>query len=273
MEIYAKEEVSVLKIDENSTLGEAFNLNPDEYNDFDISALPFSIRVIKRLIGQNINTIKDLLFVTSSFLMNINGFGRGCIDQIYEYLEKLSNGNTCQSKRKSHTYRDNSFLARFKDMIALGDFSFINTGNFTDAELSTIEKCREAYLTIGEDLVFDCICSPERIVPIIALFEGYQRRIELKQKIETILKTIPIHRRHGLCQYYIEAYSFDDIVRRRITSFYASENAELSSIIDTFNFEKESNVIAAERFLMWCAYDLKAQIMKMNMSKKTVNGS
>ena len=156
----------MLEYDENISLGELFGLIPDDYSELDVTSLPFSVRVTNRLSQTSIKTVKDLLSVTTAFLMGISGFGRNCLTQIYSYFEKLAKENPDQKYKPLTMQKEKSTLIRFKDMIALGDFSFSKEEQLSDSELVALEKYKKAYEILGEELVFDCVCSLEHVIPI-----------------------------------------------------------------------------------------------------------
>ena len=249
--------------DDNLTLSEVFDLNPDEYRDLDVSALPFSIRVINRLFQKDIKTVKDLLSVTTAFLMSIKGFGRNCIEQVYSYLDTLEKADQATVKRPTPERENKPLLTRFKDVIAIGDFSFMKEDVFSSEELAALEKYKAAYEVLGEDLVLDCVCSPKKITPIMESFYDFNKRNERTHQLEQVLKEIPLTRQHCCCKYFIEAFTYDDATRRKISSFYSSENAVLSSIVDSIDANNPSCIVLGERFLKWCAYDLEAQINEL----------
>ena len=249
--------------DNSLTLSEVFDLIPDEYRDLDVSALPFSIRVINRLLQKDIKTVKDLLSVTTALLMSIKGFGRNCIEQVYSYLDTLEKADQATVKRPTPGRENKPLLTRFKDMIAVGDFSFMKEDVLSSEELAALEKYKAAYEVLGEDLVLDCVCSPEKIMPIMVSFYDFYRRNERTHQLEQVLKEVPLMRQHCCCKFFIEAFTYDDAIRKKISSFYSSENAELSSIVDSIDVDDLSCIVLAERFLKWCAYNLETQINEL----------
>lgn len=253
----------MFQCDENLTLGEAFGLNPDAYSELDVSALPVSIRVTNRLLQKNIKTVAELLKVTTAFLMGINGFGRNCIEQVYSYLDTLAKADPATVKRPTPERENKPLLTRFRDMIAVGDFSFMQENALSDEELVALEKYKAAYDVLGEELVLDCVCSPEKITPIMASFYDFYRRNERTRQLEQAIKEIPLMRQRCCCKFFIETYTYDDAIRKKISSFYSSENAEVSSIVDSIDADDPSCILLAERFLKWCAYDLEAQINEL----------
>lgn len=253
----------MFQYDENLTLGDAFGLNPDSYSELDVSDLPVSIRVTNRLLQKNIKTVADLLKVTTAFLMGINGFGHNCIEQVYSYLETLEEPDSATVKKPTTERETKPLLTRFKDMIAVGDFSFMKEDVLSSEEVAALEKYKAAYEVLGEDLVLDCVCSPEKIMPIMTSFYDFYRRNERTHQLEQVLKGIPLMRQHCCCKYFIEAFTYDETSRRKIRSFYSSENAELSSIVNSIDADDPSCILLAERFLKWCAYDLEAQINEL----------
>ena len=57
----------------------------DDIVDVDVCRLPFSVRLINVLRNADINTLGDLLRVNKISLIELNGLGKKCLDEIKDY--------------------------------------------------------------------------------------------------------------------------------------------------------------------------------------------
>ena len=73
----------------NSTFAKLYHLDERRFSNEPINALLFSNRTSKRLRQAGVITIMDLLRMTPSMMMKIEGFGIGCLEEIAKQLETL----------------------------------------------------------------------------------------------------------------------------------------------------------------------------------------
>lgn len=64
---------------------DALNSGVDDIVDVDVCRLPFSVRLINVLRNADINTLGDLLRVNKISLIELNGLGKKCLDEIKDY--------------------------------------------------------------------------------------------------------------------------------------------------------------------------------------------
>lgn len=64
---------------------DALNSGIDDIVDVDVCRLPFSVRLINVLRNADINTLGDLLRVNKISLIELNGLGKKCLDEIKDY--------------------------------------------------------------------------------------------------------------------------------------------------------------------------------------------
>lgn len=64
---------------------DALNSGIDDIVDVDVCRLPFSVRLINVLRNADINTLGDLLRVNKISLIELNGLGKKCLDEIKDF--------------------------------------------------------------------------------------------------------------------------------------------------------------------------------------------
>lgn len=64
---------------------DALNSGIDDIVDVDVCRLPFSVRLINVLRNADINTLGDLLRVNKISLIELNGLGKKCLDEIKNF--------------------------------------------------------------------------------------------------------------------------------------------------------------------------------------------
>jgi hypothetical protein len=64
---------------------DALSSEIDDIVDVDVCRLPFSVRLINVLRNADINTLGDLLRVNKISLIELNGLGKKCLDEIKDY--------------------------------------------------------------------------------------------------------------------------------------------------------------------------------------------
>lgn len=251
--------------DKNVPLSVLFNIRPEDYNDIRIEALPFSVRVHKRLKDEHINSVKDLLMVDIAFLKSIRGFGVNCINQIISYCDSLAQSSSFEKSEQPEPKYD-LFTAN-KDAIAVGDFSFADGLDFTEDEEKQLANIKEAYEIFGADLISDCVYLPEKIVPLLETLSAFSAKCSMlkkfENKFEDIYYQIPEFRRNNVAINYIRAFSYDDDIQNKLAYCYSSPEDKLGAIKLTKVKEDSQLGILAEKFLQWCKFDLKKEIKQI----------
>ena len=219
--------------------------------------LPLSVRVLRRLDQIKIYTVKDLVQTDISFLKNINGFGQNCLQNVISCCENLSQFLVNGSHSKIAKYKYPLLFIVNKQHIAAGDFSFAESSNLPTDQKILLDKLKESYTILGKELVFDCIYHTEIISSIILAFNQFF----LKNELEEIIKQIPSFRNGNCAKYYIDAYSYDGLVRKELIGCYFDKDSELASIITSVPVDDQQKFTIAKRFLNWCTFDLIGDII------------
>jgi len=155
--------------DEAITYGELYGIAVDEYIDTPTTALPFSVRVINRFMSNGITTAADLLRTTPAHLISLKGFGKTCLDEVEAYVATLQSSGHAANKLRVLSENVNTHIKSFRDQIALGDFSFVEQGEWSEENLKYVELLKAAFSVLGEEMVFDCIMAPEKVTPVIQM--------------------------------------------------------------------------------------------------------
>lgn len=239
---------------------ERYNLNADEYEGVSVTTLPFSVRVINRFMGNGITTVAALLKTTPSALMKLKGFGKNCLDEVDAFCAKLNSEDAIsvpQDKRVSYV---SSLFTSHRDEIAVGDFSAFEGMELSENEIAQLQRYKEAYDVLGEELAFECIGSTEKVIPIIEMLDEYQSRIKKHIEIWGMANALPSTRKSNQAIGYINAFTLDENERSLLKSLCESDETTLLSMAGTDRVDDVSIYILLKRFYKWCAFDLKKEI-------------
>lgn len=250
--------------DENVSLSELFNLELDAYSDMDISKLPLSMRVINRLHCQDIYTLGELLKINSAFLLDLNGFGKSGLNKLFEFLESL-NKEKYTFGNKQNVGLKLAFRAAqmHRSQMLNGDFSFIYSDEYSLEVRNCLLNYKLAYEVLGKEFVEKSIYDTKHVLPITEAITQYNKKMSKYLEMKELEKGIPFQRRKNSCIYYINAYTLNEELRKKLIKCYSSENASLCSIIDSVNFEDKTYFDIAVKFLKWCSYDVSKQISEL----------
>lgn len=242
-------------------LYERYNLNADEYADVFLTTLPFSVRSINRFNENGITTVADLLKKTITYLMSLKGFGKGCLDEVEAFCAKLNEDNSVSvAYDKTVLSGVLSLFINNRDEVAVGDFSVFDNMELSESEEAMLQRYKEAYDILGEELVFECVASFENVEPIIRMFEDYQSITKKYIEILEIVNALPENRKRNRAFGYINAFTLDEKERSLLKSMCDSEETTLLSMASTDKVDDASAYILLKKFFKWCAFDLEKEI-------------
>lgn len=244
--------------DKNVPLAELFKVQVLEYENVDVELLPFSVRIINLFKRNKIFKLTDLLQVSVLFLDHIPGLGKGSVDQILFYLEGLFQQS--ESKKIDRNSNIDKLFVNNTRLIVLGDFTFVDDMALSIEQNKQLIALKNAYDDLGKELVRECMDFPEKIYPIISALSGFYNRVAKLNNLEQIFGQMPAKRRSNSAKYYIDAYSFDESIRKRIRMCYNSDNDRLDSIIKTIDADDKAQIKDAQSFLNWCTYNIADEI-------------
>ena len=191
-----------MKHDEEMTFAEIYGIVAKEYVDTPTTALPFSVRVINRFMGNGITTAAALFETTPGQLANIKGFGKTCLDEVNAFCATLQTKPRSTSTLLQGSAKNVARFRIYAEQIAIGDFSFLSQAEWSEDERLYADTLKEAYDTLGSELAQACIALPERVVPIIDILADFQENSKPYQEIHELLWQVPTQRRSKKAAWY-----------------------------------------------------------------------
>ena len=183
---------------------ERYNLISDEYEGVSVTTLPFSVRVINRFIGNGITTVAELLKTSPSALMKLKGFGKNCLVEVDAFCATLNNDDSIPIvQNKKASLCSSSLFINHRNEIAVGNFSVFEDMDLSETEAEMLQRYREAYDILGEELAFECVTSTENVIPIIEMFVDYQSSIKKHIEIWRMANALPNTRKNNKALGYI----------------------------------------------------------------------
>ena len=248
----------------NITFCERYKLIPNEYQGVQVIRLPFSVRIINSFMRNGIKTLEDLLKTTPSVLMNLNGFGKNSLDEVYSFFSSFSNNYTPSIQDERISSCSYSVFINNRDELALGNFSFFEDIDLSEDKVKMLKKYKEAYDVLGEKLAFDCVISPQSVLPIIDMFKSYQNHIKQHIEIVKLANSLPNTRRNNKALVYINTFTINENERSILKNLCESEEATLLMMAKTDNrIDDPSTYTLLKKFYKWCAFDLEKEINKI----------
>ena len=158
---------------------EKYGLVPENYKNVTLSEYPLSVRIINCFCREKIFTMDILLEKSPNQLRQIRNFGAKCVEEVEQFLANFSSSSQSSSSGTSDipsSCKDQSagksFITANKEAIALGDFSFADDLELSSEDTETLDRYKEAYSILGEELVFECYTNAEYCESIAkALFD------------------------------------------------------------------------------------------------------
>lgn len=249
---------------EELTFAELYGISAEEYKYMPTTSLPFSVRIINRLMSNGITTAADLFKATPIQLMKIKGFGRNCLDAINEYCITFLSVEQQIKNAAKESVEDKDWVKPYIKQIKCGDFSFLEQSDWTENEASYVNDLKEAYDVLGQDTVLICISSRERVQPIVDMLMSFQKETKPYQEIKEMLYRLPVHRRDKKVLGYIRAFTISDEERIILQSFCSSDSTTVSEFSNIVAVADESqDRLLAKRFLQWCNFDLSEEIRQL----------
>ena len=243
---------------------ERYNLISDEYEGVSVTTLPFSVRVINRFIGNGITTVAELLKTSPSALMKLKGFGKNCLVEVDAFCSTLNNDDSIPIvQNKKASLCSSSLFINHRNEIAVGDFSVFEDMDLSETEAEMLQRYREAYDILGEELAFECVTSTENVIPIIEMFVDYQSRIKKHIEIWRMANALPNTRKNNKALGYINAFTLDENERSVLKGLCESEETSLLSMAGTDKVDDLSTYILLKKFFKWCAFDLEKEVNEL----------
>ena len=246
-------------IESTKTFADIYEINPSEYEEVSIASLSFSVRVYNRFMRNGITTVKKLLDSTPEKVLSIKGFGKGCVDELYEFLDSLK--DKTNNDKINIEYR--SIFKSYADSIAMGDFSFADNIEISEEGIALLERYKTTFEILGEDISFDCVASPEKVIPIIEMFDSYNKQVERITELRTLLDMLPEGRKQKMAYGYINAFTLEDAQREILKEMCLSTSDTVESMLYSPLIMNDIHYNLISKFLRWCTFDLYSEIERL----------
>lgn len=248
----------------DTTFADFYKLNAKDFTNILVKTISFSVRTLNRLIENSITTVEVLLETTPEQLMGIKGFGRTCLDEIKTFCESLQSVNPYENS-KLHVNNEKTYcsLKKYAEDIGVGDFSFLEESKWSEKELAEASLLKKAYDLLGPEMVYACIFSLERVLPIIDMLDEYQDTIKSYCETRKLFSQIPIHRRNKKIVWYIKAFTLDNDERQELLALCDSEDTTIAEFVTRINVNDERVFSLAIKFLKWCAFNLNEEVQQL----------
>lgn len=244
----------------NMSFAEMYGIVAEEYEGVSVTSFPFSARVINRFMGNEITTVRLLLESTPEMLMGMKGFGRTCLEEVESFCAKIENGEAVvKSKAQLSDCRANVFRP-YANRIMCGDFNFENEIDLAESDQILLEKYKEGFDLLGEELASECVTQPEIIHPILDMLIDFNNRMKRYIEVRKLIESLPRHRKYNKAYPYINAYTQNDIEKQELQNLCKSENTTLIELINIVDVERDKDYLILTRFLKWCNFDLRTEI-------------
>lgn len=244
----------------NISFAEKFSIKSKEYANTPVRSLSLSVRAINCFMSNGISTLESLLDSTPQSLLELKGFGRTCLEEVENFCSKLTNKNIeSLPKSKKDIHGLSAFRPYYKS-IALGDFSFSDKLSLSDSENETLIMLKETFNLLGEDLSFDCIMAPEKILPIINMLNAFQNEMQRHFVIRKLVEKLPKGRKTNRAFPYINAFTLNDNERNTLMDLCSSENTTITEMATASTLETDKVYLLFVQFLKWCSFNLRAEI-------------
>lgn len=248
-------------------LWEQLGLVPENYADIAVTELPFSVRIINIFKHNSITTVSDLLKLKPETLMGIRNFGSNCMDEVVGRLHLLPKAPLPERRRRKLQVKNKPlFILNHAESIALGDFSFAKDMGFSREETQALSEYQTGYEMLGGALALECYLAPEKIIPVISMLNDFCRDAERLALLRNEAADIPRERRKNKAMGYIIAFTLDDYKRTTLLSLCPSEACTIDDLISISLPDDSQKLALLEQFLMWCAFDLEAEVRELFLS-------
>lgn len=244
-----------MELDYSVSFAEQYKINPLEYIDVHVTSLPFSVRITNRFQGNNISTVAELLEKTPGELMQISGFGKGCLVELDKFFTSVQSDALPQPVKKVRS--PGNLIHQYKNRIIQGDFTFLD--ELAEVDREVILDIQEAYGLLGREWVNECISNPNGVQSIILMLQKFCFSAKRSSEISSLMQEIPAYRRENMALGYINAFTQDEEKRKMLASQYGSSDAVLGHLIGN-GLEDETTFIQVKKFLKWCTFDLAEDV-------------
>lgn len=237
---------------------EIYMLIPERFSDVNITEMNFSVRTEKRLLTNSITTVEKLLHTSPSQLMNIRGFGRGCLNEVGSCLLNIDDKTNQITGNNKETIPKK--IKENKELIYAGNFTAIYNMLECSFEVEMLKQFEDAYYTIGDRMVEEIVAKSDGGKKFAYYIFALQKDLKRISEISRLFKANNISQRKNLKAYpFIDAFTADESKRRQLKSIYENENTLLGDYkLDALD---ENDQIFND-FLRWCNFDIHNEMLE-----------
>lgn len=244
----------------NISFAEKFSIKSTDYVNTSVQSLPLSVRAINCFMSSGVSTLELLLDSTPQSLLELKGFGKTTLDEVEKFCSRLiDNTKDALSDSKMDMHNIDVFRQHYES-IALGDFSFVDKLNLSDSEKDKLIQLKQAFNILGEDLSFDCIVCPEKILPIITMLNTFENKMDRYFVVKKLVEELPEKRKANKAFPYINAFTLNEDERNILMSLCSSEDTTISEMITASTLEADGVYSLFVKFLKWCSFNLHTEI-------------
>jgi len=248
------------QFDEGKTYAVFYGLDAKFFDDVLVTSIPFSVRVMNRLLENKITTVKILLETTPEQLMSIKGFGKACLDEIGAYCKSLGSTVIFEKDRLDKKRTD---FKSYAEEIGKGKFDFLYESKWSEKELAEAEVLKRSYDLLGKEIVHTCIFSPAEVLPIMEMLSEFQERTKSCHAVRDLLSQIPLGRKNKKVVWYIKAFTINDEERQKLFGICDSENITIAEFVTQVDVNSVIVYDLVKKFLKWCTFDLNQEIEQL----------
>lgn len=253
---------------------EKYGLVPENYKNVTLSEYPLSVRIINCFCREKIFTMDILLEKSPNQLRQIRNFGAKCVEEVEQFLANFSSSSQSSSSGTSDIPRSckdqsagKSFITANKEAIALGDFSFADDLELSSEDMETLDRYKEAYSILGEELVFECYTNAEYCESIAkALFDfvyGSKLEYERHASLLDIAANLPEGRAALDAYYFIPAFTRNEEIRTSLNALCPEPGYSIKDLAAKAPVIKDADYALLTRFIKWCAFDVASDISRL----------
>jgi len=245
---------------DNRPYYEIYEIDPTRYANLKVDNIGFSIRLEKRLLGNDLFTVDALLKENDNTLGNIEGLGKSCFDELHKYLKIISDSDSVilQSVRTNSVPRK---LVPFIDQLLKGDFEFLINNAFDDSSLAFISYMKESFDLLGTKMVEDAVNGAFEIFPLLECLKDFIKHTQEKQDCHFFIATLPKGRAEISAHKLILAYSSNQDVQNYL---FEKCGCKKDDSLDMFIKKNAAKFSAHDqyflRFAKWCKFDVLDEI-------------
>lgn len=251
--------MSILKECKEITYAGKYNIDPDEYTEINVPSLALSTHLINLLMRNGIFSFDKLLTTPLETLINFKGFGKKCIDELDAYCHKLKNDqiSVCENDKPQDNLK---CLIENRQKIMVGDFSFLDNLDLSTEATLVIEKYKNAFELLGEELASECVLNTAKILNIIDMFSDYQNYMKRYLELQNELAKVPVFRHKLKATSFIKAYTIDNKKRDLLYRMCEAKDCTILDMVEKSDLRDNLAFLEIKRFLAWCSFDLKEEI-------------